>query len=271
LHENFKIIHGDIVDSKLIANIISDMIPYIYINCAAQSNVTLSFENPEHTMEVTGNSVKYCLDAIKQYSPYTRFVTLSSSEMFNDPIGPWNENSLMVPQSPYAEAKLFAYNLTKQYRADYNLFASNAICFNSESSRRGEAFVTKKIVQTAVKIKFGLENKLYLGNILSARDWSHASDTASAIYKIATANDPDDFVIASGEMHFVKEFVEKVFQLLQLNWEEYVVIDQNLFRPNKENSHPGDISKIKDILNWKSAYSFNGLIDEMVTAELMDK
>jgi len=272
-NKKFDYIYGDIANTEVINNFISKIQPDIYINCAAQSNVTVSFEKPEYTMEATGNSVKYCLDAIKQYSPNTKFVTLSSSEMFNDPIGPWNEQSLMGPKSPYAEAKLYAHNLVKQYREQYNLFASNAICFNSESSRRGNDYVTKKIVQTSVKIKLGLESKLYLGNILSMRDWSHANDTADAIYKIVTASEPDDFVIASGEMHSVKEFVEKVFQILQLNWTDHVVIDQKLFRPNKENSFCGDISKIKSQLNWQPKYSFDGLIDEMVTAELklMDK
>jgi len=268
LNKNFKEIRGDITNIDLINNFVISNIPDIFINCAAQSNVNVSFEQPEYTMNATGYSVKYCLDAILKYSVNTKFVTLSSSEMFGDNSHPQDEQTPFNCKSPYAEAKLFAYNITKEYRNKHDLFASNAICFNSESPRRSSAYVTKKIVQSAVKIKLGLQDKLELGNMLSMRDWSHAKDTADAIIKIATADKPDDFVISSGETHSVKEFVEKVFQSLQLDWKNYVIIDQKLFRPNKENVYCGNSYKIRSQLNWQPQYNFNSLIDDMVSEEL---
>ena len=267
---NFKLVIGDITDQQMISSFIANHQPNLFINCAAQSNVRESFESPEYTKKATGDSVTTCLEAIRQHSLDTRFITLGSSEMFGKSPSPQNELSTFDPQSPYAEAKLMGYRATANYRKVYGLFACNAICFNSESPRRPEVYVTKKISTAAVRIKLGLQDKLVLGDLKSVRDFSHAQDTARAIYKIITARSPDDFVVASGKMHSVQDFVERAFNKLQLNWQDYVVIDPKFFRSTPPNVFCGNNSKLINTLNWKPKYTFEQLVDEMVEYDLKE-
>lgn len=267
-NSKLELFYGDVTDSMSISNFISDTKPDLFFNCAAQSHVKVSFEIPLYTMEATGVSVFNCLEAIKKYSPHTRFVTMSSSEMFGSTPPPQNEQTKFHPRSPYAIAKVAGYYAAINYREAYGIFASNAICFNHESPRRGETFVTRKITKAATRIKLGLQDKLYLGNLSAIRDWSHAVDVADAVYKIATAAAPDDFVVASEEMHSVQEFVEIVFDKLQLDWKQYVEIDPIYFRSTEVDALRGDATKLKSTLGWKPKYSFNDLIDDMIESDM---
>lgn len=261
-------ISGDITKIDDINDFVTLSNPDIFINCAAQSNVVKSFDNPEYTAFATGNSVLNCLNILRHFNSKIKFITLGSSEMFGHSGGPWTEESKFNPQSPYANAKVHGHEITKIYRKDYNIPACNAICFNSESPRRSSEYVSKKIVKTAANIKNGLEKKLKLGNILSYRDWSHASDTAEAIYKMAISDNITDYIISSGEAHSVKEFVEKVFKHLNLDWTQHVVLNSTLFRQNDNSANCYGVSdKIRKELNWEPKYNFDSLIKDMILAE----
>lgn len=266
-NSNLKLLSGDITDSLFMQDWILRAQPNLFINCAAQSNVVASFEKADYTMQATGDAVINCLHAIKQHSPYTKFVTLGSALMFGDTPAPQSELGPFDPKSPYAKAKLMAHEAVCYYR-NSGLFVCNAICFNSESPRRGEDYVTRKITMGAARIKYGLQDKLVLGNLQSIRDFSHAQDTANAIYKIVTHNTPDDFVIASGQTHSIQEIVEIVFTRCGLNWQDYVVIDPKYFRGTKENTLCGDTNKIRTQLSWTPKYSFTNLIEEMIDHDL---
>jgi GDPmannose 4,6-dehydratase len=266
---NLKLVYGDITDSASITNFINDIQPDYYCNAAAQSHVSVSFTIPVYTMEATGTSVLIALEALRKHSPKTKFITFSSSEMFGSTPPPQNEKTIFHPRSPYAVAKLVGYNATVNYREAYGMFACNAISFNSESPRRGETFVTKKITKAAARIKLGLQDKLYLGNLAALRDWSHAQDTANAVYTIVTADKPDDFVVASGEVHSVQEFVEIVFAKLDLDWKKYVEIDTRLFRPSEVDALCGDSSKLRNTLGWTPKFNFEDIVSEMTEYDLI--
>lgn len=265
---NFKLVYGDITDSASISSFVNDVKPDLYINGAAQSHVKVSFDVPVYTMDATGTSVVIALEAIRKFSPKTRFLQFSSSEMFGATAPPQSETTIFHPRSPYAEAKVAGYHATVNYREAYGMFAVNAICFNNESPRRGETFLTRKVTLAAARIKMGLQDKLSLGNLSAARDWSHSRDTADAVYKIISAEHPDDFVVASGEGHSVQEFVEIVFGKLDLDWKKYVVVDPNLFRPSEVDNLLGDATKIRNTLGWSPKYSFMELVDEMIESDL---
>jgi GDPmannose 4,6-dehydratase len=265
---NLKLVYGDVTDFSSVSGFISDIQPDIFINCAAQSHVKVSFDLPIYTLEATGNSVLNCLESIKKYSKHTKFVTMSSSEMFGSTPPPQNELSTMSPCSVYAIAKLTGYNLVKHYRDTYGLFASNAICFNHESPRRGCTFVTKKISRSVSRIFYNLDTELRLGNLSALRDWGHASDTADAVYRIAMAESPDEFVVATGEIHSVQEFVEIAFNKVNLDWKKYVVIDKKYFREKEVDALMGDSKKIREKLGWSPKYNFNMLVDEMLEYDL---
>ena len=267
-NSNLKLEYGDVTDYASTANLISSIKPDIFINCAAQSHVRVSFDIPLATFDATGTSVINCLEAIKIYSPSTKFITMSSSEMFGSTPPKQNEQSLFHPRSIYAVAKLAGYYAVINYREAYNLHCSNAICFNTESPRRGETFVTRKITLAAARIKLGLQSELYLGNIQARRDWSHAIDTADAIYKIVTAPQPDDYVVSSGEMFSVEDFVYQVFNRLDLDYREYIKFDEKYLRPSEVDALCGDNTKLKTQLNWQPKYNFDQLVDEMVASDL---
>lgn len=269
LNSQLELIYGDLSNYSALSDLIGDIKPDLFFNLGAQSHVRVSFDIPEYTMDITGTSVIRILEAIRKNSPSTKFLTASSSEMFGSTPPPQNELSRFHPRSPYGVAKVAGYYATINYREAYGLFACNAISFNHESSRRGETFVTRKITRAATRIKFGLQEKLYLGNLDAKRDWSHASDVAEAMYKIITADEADDFVICSGIMYSVKEFVEKVFGILDLRWQDYVEFDDRYLRPSEVDALCGDCSKIKTKLNWQPKYSFDDLINEMINADMV--
>jgi GDPmannose 4,6-dehydratase len=208
------------------------------------------------------------LEAIRKNSPKTKFLTASSSEMFGSEPPPQNELTRFHPRSPYGVAKVSGFFTTVNYREAYGIHACNAISFNHESPRRGETFVTRKITRAATRIKLGLQDKLYLGNLSAQRDWSHAADVANAMYKIITAPVADDFVVASGEMHSVEEFARMVFSKLGLDYSQYVEFDARYLRPSEVDALCGDSSKLSTTLGWKPSYSFEDLVDEMVAFDL---
>ena len=265
---NLKLEYGDVTDYASIVSLVSKIKPDIFINCAAQSHVKIGFEIPLYTFEATGTSVINCLEAIKTHSPETRFITMSSSEMFGSTPPPQNEQTAFHPRSIYAVAKLAGYYATINYREAYGLHCSNAIVFNTESPRRGWNFVTRKVTLAASRIKLGLQDKLYLGNTKSFRDWSHAKDTCSALYAIVNADVPNDYVVSSGDMHSVEEFTEIVFSKLGMDYRDYVEIDPRLYRPTEVDALCGDSTKLRTELGWSQKYTFDMLVNEMIESDM---
>ncbi|MFW9877425.1 MAG: GDP-mannose 4,6-dehydratase [Candidatus Thorarchaeota archaeon] len=264
----FELVYGDMADYASIANLISDTKPELVFNTASQSHVRVSFEIPEYTMDVGATGVIRCLEAIRKHSSGTRFIQSSSSEIWGNSPPPQNENTKLNPRSPYAVAKAAGYLATINYREAYKLFTCNSISNNHESIRRGETFVTRKITRAATRIKLGLQNELFLGNLDAKRDWSHAKDVARAQIMILEHDKPDDFVICSGESHSVKEFLEIVFKKLDLEIDKYVKFDPRYLRPTEVDHLQGDCSKIQNTLGWKPEYNFEQLIDEMIEHDL---
>jgi GDPmannose 4,6-dehydratase len=264
----FELVYGDLADYSSIASLVSDVKPELFFNTAAMSHVRVSFEIPEYTMDIGATGVIRCLEAIRKHSTGTRFVQCSTSEMFGKTPPPQNENTAFYPRSPYAVAKVAGYWATINYREAYKLFASNSISFNHESKRRGETFVTRKITRAAARIKLGLQDYLYLGNLDAKRDWSHAKDIAKAQIMMLEHNLPDDFVISSGESHSVKDFLYLVFDKLELDVDRYVKFDPRYLRPTEVDHLEGDPSKIRSVLGWEPEYSFDDLVQEMVDHDL---
>ena len=287
LKSNFILLYGDLTDSSSILNIIKKTKPNEIYNLAAQSHVQVSFEVPEYSAEVNGLGALRILEAIKNlnFEKKTKFYQAGTSEMFGKTQStPQNEKTPFYPLSPYGVAKVYAHWITKNYREAYNIFASNGILFNHESSRRGETFVTKKIVSAMCKIKYGKQKKLFLGNLYAKRDWGHAKDYCLAMWKILQHNKPDDFIIATGKQYSIKYFVNLVAKKLKmkLKWkgkglkekayDKYnkpiVECDKNYFRPLDVNTLLGNSSKAKKELKWKPKIDINMLIDEMIENEL---
>lgn len=260
--------YGDLSDYSSLSSWIGDIKPDLFFNMAAQSHVRVSFDVPEYTMDVTGTGVMRVLEAIRKNSPKTKFLTASSSEMFGAAPPPQNELTPFRPRSPYAVGKVAGYYATINYREAYGMHACNAISFNHESPRRGETFVTRKITRAATRIKMGLQEKLYLGNLAAKRDWSHAADVANAMYKIITAPEAGDYVVASGEMHSVEEFCQIVFSKLGMDYKDYVQFDPNYLRPSEVDALCGDPFKIKKFLDWQPKYTFEMLVDEMIEHDM---
>ena len=267
-NDNLKLVYGDLTDYSSLTSLINDVKPTHFYNLAAQSHVRVSFDIPMYTMDVTGTGVMRCLEAIRKNSKNTRFVQISSSECFGSSPPPQDEQTPFHPRSPYAVAKTAGYWTAVNYRESYDMFAANIIMFNTESPRRGETFVTRKITRAAARIKQGLQKKLYLGNLDAKRDWSHAYDMANAIYMISEASSPSDYAVASGQMHSVREFLEKVFSTLDLNWQDYVEFDERFLRPAEVDALCGNPAKIKKELGWKPKYSFESLVNEMIKYDL---
>ena len=264
----FHLHYGDLSVSGQMADMIYNIQPDEIYHLGAQSHVRVSFDMPEYTGDITGLGTVRLLEAIRKAGVKTKFYQASSSEMFGSAPAPQNEQTPFEPRSPYSAAKVYAYWLVKNYREGYNLFASNGILFNHESPRRGETFVTRKITRAATRIKLGLQDKLYLGNLEAKRDWGFAGDFVEAMWLILQQDEPDDYVIATGENHSVREFVEKVFKKLGLDYEEYVAIDQRYFRPTEVDVLLGDSTKAQKKLGWKAKATFDQLIDMMVEADL---
>ena len=269
-NKNFKLEYFDLLDTSCINRLIEHYKPKEFYNLAAQSQVRVSFDVPEYTMKVDGVAVGAILEAIRKFSPTTKFYQASTSEMFgNNPNRPYNENSTLMPSSPYGCAKVMAHNLVQNYKNSYGLFATAGILFNNESPRRGEEFVTKKIIKHSLEVAMRKRDKLILGNIDSKRDWGYSKEYMEAIYQVMQYHDPEVFVIATGETHSVREFVEIVFKKLNLDFEKHLEFDKTLYRPEEVKELIGDPSKAKLLLGWEPKVKFDKLIDIMLEAEEM--
>jgi len=260
--------YGDLSVSGQLTDLLHGIKPDEIYHLGAQSHVRVSFDMPEYTGDITGLGTLRLLEAIRRTGIKTRFYQASSSEMFGAAPPPQSERTPFQPQSPYAAAKVYAYYIVKNYREAYNLFACNGILFNHESPRRGETFVTRKITRAATRIMLGMQEKLYLGNMEAKRDWGFAGDYVEAQWLMLQQDSPDDFVIALGETHSVREFVEKVFQKLDMDYKEHVEIDPKYFRPTEVDVLLGDSSKARKILGWNPKVSFDRLVDMMIKADM---
>lgn len=260
--------YGDLSVSAQIVDLLHSIAPDEIYHLGAQSHVRVSFDMPEYTGDITGLGTLRILEAIRKTGIKTKFYQASSSEMFGAALPPQKEDTPFRPQSPYAAAKVYAYYIVRNYRDAYNLFAANGILFNHESPRRGETFVTRKVTRAAAQIKLGLKNKLYLGNMEAKRDWGFAGDYVEAMWLMLQQENPDDYVIATGETHSVREFVEKVFSKLDLDYKKHVEVDPQYFRPTEVDVLLGDSSKARKILGWNPKVSFDQLIDMMIAADL---
>lgn len=264
---------GDMCDGGSLAQILREIEPDEIYNLAAQSHVRVSFEQPEYSVDVCAVGVLRMLEAIHEYQKNTgrttRFYQASSSEMFGKVAEvPQSEVTPFHPRSPYACAKVYAFWQTVNYREAYDIFACNGILFNHESERRGETFVTRKITRAATRIKLGLQEKLYLGNLDAKRDWGYAPDYVEAMWLMLQQDEPDDYVVATGETHSVKEFLEAVFSYLELDWSEYVEIDPYYYRPAEVDLLIGDSSKAREKLGWAPRVDFKALVGIMTEHDL---
>jgi GDPmannose 4,6-dehydratase len=263
------LIHGDLADSSALNTILRQVQPDEIYNLGAQSHVRVSFDVPEYTADVTALGTIRILEAIKELGIKPRFYQASSSEMYGlTPEVPQRETTPFHPRSPYACAKVFAYHATVNYREAYNLFACNGVLFNHESERRGETFVTRKITRAATRIKMGLQEKLYLGNLDAKRDWGYARDYVEAMWLMMQADEPDDYVIATGETHSVREFVEEAFHCLDLEWQKYVEIDPWYYRPSEVDLLLGDATRARTKLGWEPKVKFKDLVRLMIEHDL---
>jgi GDPmannose 4,6-dehydratase len=263
------LIYGDLSDGSNLSTILNDIQPDEVYNLGAQSHVRVSFDQPIYTANVNALGTLRILEAIRKMGKKARLYQASSSEMFgNNPFCPQDETTPFNPRSPYGCAKVFSYWQTVNYREGYNLFACNGILFNHESPRRGETFVTRKITRAATRIKLGLTDKLYLGNLETRRDWGFAGDYVEAMWLMLQQDKPDDFVIATGENHSIREFLEEVFGYLDLDWRNYVEIDSRYFRPTEIDILLGNASKAKNVLGWEPRATFGELVRMMVDSDM---
>ena len=266
---DFTLVYGNMIDSGNLHRILMTYKPDEIYNLAAQSHVRVSFDTPEETAEIVGIGTLKLLEAVRNVCPNARVYQASSSEMFGDnPTHPQSETTRLMPASPYACAKVFAHNLCRNYREGYGIHVSSGILFNHESPRRGETFVTRKITQAAARIKMGLQDKLYLGNLHAKRDWGFAGDYVEAMWLMLQQDEPDDYVIATGETHTVEEFLHEVFEYAGLDVNEYVEIDKRLFRPHEVPLLLGDPSKAKEKLGWEPRVKFKELARMMYDEDL---
>jgi GDPmannose 4,6-dehydratase len=264
-----RLVYGDLNDASSLNTILRDIQPDEIYNLGAQSHVRISFDIPEYTGEVTALGTVRLLEAIREAGLKPKFYQASSSELYGKVAEtPQNEKTPFHPRSPYGCAKAYAYYITVNYRESYNLFACNGLLFNHESPRRGETFVTRKITRAATRIKLGLQDKLYLGNLDARRDWGYAKEFIEAMWLMLQQDEPDDYVIATGETHSVREFVEEAFGLLDLDWRKHVLIDKKYLRPAEVDLLLGDISKARKKLGWEPKVTFKELVRLMVDADM---
>jgi GDPmannose 4,6-dehydratase len=261
--------YGDIADSTNLIKLLYGIQPEEIYHLAAQSHVRVSFDIPEYTGDVTGLGTIRILEAVRETGLHAKFYQASSSEMFGQVQEiPQKETTPFYPRSPYAAAKVYAYWMTVNYRESYRMFACNGILFNHESPRRGETFVTRKITRGVAQIKAGLQDKIYLGNLDAKRDWGYAEEYVDAMWRILQQDDPDDYVIATGETHSVQEFLEEAFSYAGMDWHKHVEIDPKYCRPAEVNLLIGDASKAKRKLGWEPRIKFKELVRLMVDADL---
>jgi GDPmannose 4,6-dehydratase len=270
-HENpqLRLVYGDLTDGGNLSTIINKIKPDEVYNLGAQSHVRVSFDMPIYTVNTDAIGTLRLLEAIRSCDKQVQFYQASSSEMYGKAVEiPQTEKTPFHPRSPYGCAKLYSFWQTVNYREAYGLFACNGILFNHESPKRGETFVTRKITRAATRIKLGLQDKLYLGNLDAKRDWGFAGDYVEAMWLMLQQEKPDDYVIATGECHSVREFVDEAFGYLDLDWHKYVEIDPRYFRPSEVDHLQGDASKAQKVLNWKPKVSFSELVRMMVDADM---
>lgn len=269
IENQINFISGDLTDQHSLTRAITSSQPDEVYNLAAQSFVKESWEQPEYTGNVTGLGALRILEAIRQVNPKIKYYQASSSEMFGRvKETPQNEGTPFYPRSPYGVAKLYAHWITVNYRESYDIFTCSGILFNHESERRGLEFVTRKITNAAAKIKLGLQDKLYLGNLDAKRDWGYAPEYVEAMWMMLQQEEPEDFVVATEQAHSVKDFVKAAFEVVDLDWEKYVEIDERFKRPAEIYSLVGDASKAKAKLGWQPKVSFSELVKIMVESDL---
>ena len=265
-HPNLHVSYGDLLDISGIERLLSQIKPDEIYNIAAQSHVGISFEIPQFTVQTNALGVVNILEAMKNNCPQAKFYQASSSEMFGSAVdedGYQRETTRMNPVSPYGCAKVFGYNIVRNYRNAYKLHLSNGILFNHESPRRGSNFVTNKVVKAAVRIKLGLQKELELGNLDAYRDWGHSKDYVKAMYLILQQSNPGDWVVATGETRSVRDMCKYVFEKLDLNYKDYVIQNQKFLRPEELKYLKGDSTRIRE-LGWEPEYTFESMMDEMV-------
>lgn len=262
--------YGDLTDSSALNRILEKVEPDEVYNLAAQSHVGISFQMPEYTTDVNAIGVVRLLDALREtgLAGKCRFYQAGTSELFGSSPPPQNESTPFHPRSPYAAAKLCAHWMVVNYREAYGIHASNGILFNHESPRRGENFVTRKITMGAARIKLGLSDSLVLGNLDASRDWGHARDYVKAMHSMLQQPEPGDYVVATGEMHTIREFLDEAFQYLALDWRHYVRTDDRYLRPTEVEALRGDAGKAAAMLGWRPETCFAGLVKEMVDSDL---
>ena len=260
--------YGDLSDSGQLTNLIYNVQPEEIYHLGAQSHVMVSFEMAEYTGDITALGTIRLLEAIRRSGIRTRFYQASSSEMYGDAPAPQNEETPFRPRSPYAVAKVHSFWTVNNYREGYNLFACNGILFNHESPRRGETFVSRKISRAVARIKLGVQDKLYLGNLEAKRDWGYAPEYVEAMWRIVQQDRSDNFVIATGETHSVREFLDEAFGQVDLDWKKYVEIDKRYLRPTEVDLLVGDARKAKRQFGWEPKVRFKELVKIMVEADL---
>jgi len=264
-----KLVYGDLTDGGNLSTIMNEIKPDEVYNLGAQSHVRVSFDTPIYTVDTDALGTLRLLEAIRSSSKPAKFYQASSSEMYGKAVEtPQTEKTPFYPRSPYGCAKVYGFWQTVNYREAYELFACNGILFNHESPRRGETFVTRKITRAATRIKLGLQDKLYLGNLDAKRDWGFAGDYVETMWLMLQQDEPDDYVIATGENHSVREFLDEVFGYLDLDWHKYVEIDQRYYRPTEVDVLLGDASKAKKVLKWQPKVTFKELARMMTDADM---
>ena len=272
IKERLKLHYGDLADAQGLTRLVTAICPHEVYNLGGQSHVAVSFQVPDYTADVVGMGTLRMLEAIRQARLDCRFYQAGSSEMFGEVTSsPQNEETVFNPRSPYACAKVFAHNITKNYREAYGMFACSGILFNHESPRRGENFVTKKITRAVAEISLGMRNNLALGNLDASRDWGHAKDYVEGMWRMLQQDKPNDYVLATGKKHQVREFLDAAFRHVGIeNWEKYITIDHRYFRPAEVVELCGDASKAKEELGWYPTVMFEELVSEMVDYDLKE-
>jgi len=266
---NLRLVYGDLTDGSNLSAIVNEIEPDEIYNLGAQSHVRVSFDMPIYTVDTDGLGTLRLLEAIRSSKRPVRFYQASSSEMYGKVAQtPQTERTPFHPRSPYGCAKVYSFWQTVNYREAYGMFACNGIMFNHESPRRGETFVTRKITQAATRIKLGLQEKLYLGNLDAKRDWGFAGDYVEAMWLMLGQDEPDDYVVATGRCHSVREFVAEVFGYLDLDWEDYVELDARYLRPSEVDLLEGDASKARKVLGWEPKVDFKALARMMTDADM---